>query len=80
MAEYHIPLPTAIWDTPLAVPLALLPVRNERHGGDTGPSHTTRASIRARNRARAWLAAHFTLVPKPPSETGWHLGKTPLPL
>jgi len=51
-----------------------MPVRNERMGGKGGPSYTTRASTAARNRARAFLETHFTIVPKPVHITGWKLG------
>ena len=54
--------------------IVLLPVRNEREGGSSGPSYATRASMAARNKARAWLQDNFTIVPKPPTETGWQLG------
>ena len=43
--------------------MALLPARNERTGGSSGPGYTTNAMIKARNRARAWLARNFTIVP-----------------
>lgn len=51
-----------------------MPVRNERHGGSTGPNYTTKASLAARNKARAFLESHFEIVPKPVQETGWQLG------
>lgn len=42
--------------------LILLPIRNERLGGTAGPSYTTTASIKARNRCRAWLEETFTIA------------------
>ena len=54
--------------------IVLLPVRNEREGGSSGPSYATRAAMTARNKAHAFLHAHFSIVPKPPTETGWQLG------
>ena len=56
------------------IPLVLMPVRNERHGGSGGPSYATKASIAARNKTRRFLEQHFTIVKKPVSETGWQLG------
>lgn len=50
-----------MWDTPLALALVLLPVRNERHGGTSGPAYTTDANIKARNRARRWLEENFEI-------------------
>lgn len=67
-------LAEAIWETALTIPLVLMPVRNERMGGSSGPSYTTRASTTARNRARAFLEQHFTIVTKPVAATGWKLG------
>ena len=60
----------------------LLPARNERVAGEaSGPSYTTTAMIKARNRARAWLEEHFTIIPKTtPADTGWALGNQPLSL
>lgn len=70
-----MPIATAIWRTPLAVALVLLPVRNERHGGSSGgPDYTTKASLNAKNRARDFLESHFQIVPKSPAEIGWVLG------
>lgn len=57
-----------------------MPVRNERMGGDGGPSFANRASMDARNRARKFLEQHFTIVPKPVTETGWKLGTATLQL
>lgn len=51
-----------------------MPIRNERHGGKSGPSYAARASAAARNKARAFLESHFTIVPKPVHITGWQLG------
>ncbi len=42
-------------------------------GGSAGPSYVTTASIRARNRAKAWLEANYTIVPGAP-DNGWVLG------
>jgi hypothetical protein len=65
----------AIWRTPLAVPLVLMPVRNERLGGSGGgPDYVTKASLSAKNRARAFLEKHFEIVAKPLAEIGWMLG------
>lgn len=72
-AEYRLSFAAAVWSTPLSLALVLLPVRNERHGGTTGPAYTTDANIKARNRCRAWLEANFTIVPDPPAITGWKL-------
>jgi hypothetical protein len=51
-----------------------MPVRNERHGGTSGPDYVTRAGNTASARAEKFLAAHFTIVPKPLEQTGWQLG------
>lgn len=56
------------------IPLVLLPVRNERHGGSAGPSYTQRASMDARNKALAFLTTHFEIVKRPLAEIGWQLG------
>lgn len=79
-AEYGVSLADAIWRTSLVIPLVLLPVRNQRLGGDGGPSYANRASMDARNRARRFLEAHYTIVPKPVHETGWQLGTATLQL
>lgn len=63
----------AVWDTPLAIPLIMLPARNERHGGKTGPSYATNAAIDARNRCRQWLETHFEITDRPLHEVGWQL-------
>lgn len=42
--------------------MILLPIRNERMGGGSGPSYTTTASLKARNKARAWLEENFTIA------------------
>ena len=34
----------------------------------------TRAAMTARNKAKRFLAEHFTIVAKPVQETGWLLG------
>jgi hypothetical protein len=73
-AEYHISFADAIWETPLAIALVIMPIRNERLFNTSGPSYIVRASLAAKNKAHAFLAEHFTIVPKPPSETGWKLG------
>lgn len=62
------------------MPLVLLPVRNQRHGGDSGPSYADRASIAARNKARAFLETHFEITNQPLAETGWQLGDSPMKL
>ena len=70
-----MPVATAIWRTPLAVALVLLPVRNERLGGSAGgPDYTTQASIAAKNRAVHFLETHFEIVDTPLHEIGWQLG------
>lgn len=51
-----------------------MPVRNERHGGASGPDYVTRAGNAASSKATRFLEAHFTIVPKPVEETGWQLG------
>lgn len=51
-----------------------MPARNQRSGGDGGPSYANRASMDARNRTRKFLQEHFTITTKPVSETGWQLG------
>lgn len=79
-AEYGVSLADAVWRTGLVIPLVLLPVRNQRLGGDGGPSYANRASMDARNRARRFLEAHFTIVAKPVAETGWRLGRATLKL
>jgi hypothetical protein len=80
MAEYGIRPVEAVWHTALVIPLVLMAARNERHGGSGGPSYAARASTAARNKARQFLEAHFTIVPKPVHETGWKLGTEPLKL
>lgn len=80
MAEYGISPADAVWRTALALPLILMPARNQRHGGSTGPSYATRARMDAANRARAFLEQHFQIVPKPVAETGWQLGTATLQL
>lgn len=79
-AEYGIRLSEGIWDTSLVIPLLLLPVRNQRHGGESGPSYADRASMKARNQIRGWLEENFSIVPKPLSETGWVLAEAPQPI
>ena len=79
-AEYGISFTDAVWRTSLVIPLVMLPARNERMGGEGGPSYCTRASIAARNKARAFLETHFSIVPKPVTETGWQLGSQTLKL
>lgn len=57
----------------------MLPIRNERMGGGSRPSHSVRGSIAARNKARRFLERHFEIVQKSPAEIGWQLGSdTPL--
>lgn len=73
MAEYHVSPAEAVWDFPLALAMVLLPARNERHGGDTGPSYVSEASIRARNKARRFFEKYYTITKKPLSEVGWQL-------
>lgn len=68
-------LEVAVWNTSLLVPLVLMPVRNERLGGGGGPSYVTRAGNAASAKAREFLEAHFEIVDKPPTETGWQLGE-----
>ena len=72
--EYRIPFPEAVWEFPLILAILMLPVRNERNGGETGPSYATTAAINARNKAREWLKQNYDLTEKPLSETGWVLG------
>lgn len=69
-----------MWATPLAIAMILLPVRNERMGGGSGPSYVTNASLQARNRARTWLTENYHIVPDPPDITGWVLGTRHFPL
>ena len=73
--EYQITIAEAVWETPLEIALILLPVRNQRLGGSSGPSYATKASMRARNKAAKFLREHFEIVNKPVSETGWKLGE-----
>lgn len=73
-AEYKITFAQAVWEIPLVLPLVMMPVRNERLGASGGPSYILRASLAAKNKAYEFLQAHFTLVPKSPSEIGWRLG------
>jgi hypothetical protein len=56
------------------IALVLMPVRNQRHGGNGGPGYIARASMAARNKARHFLEEHFTIVNKPLPEVGWQLG------
>lgn len=74
MAEYHLTLTEAVFEFPLAAANVLLPVRNERQGGNSGPGFVTSASIRGRNTAKAWLEQHYQIVDKPVAEVGWKLG------
>lgn len=73
-------LAEAIWETALVIPMILMPIRNERLGGKAGPSYANRASMEAKNQARAFLETHFQIVPKPAHLTGWQLGTQPLQL
>lgn len=75
MADYGLTLREAIWDFPLAAARHLAPARVRRHGGKwTQPDATDRAVAEARARAKEWLAAHFTILPKgepgPPDALG----------
>lgn len=70
MAEYRLSFDAAVWDFPLVLAVLMLPVRNERQGGKSGPSYATNAAIDARNRARIWLEANFQISPKPLAEIG----------
>lgn len=54
--------------------MVMMPVRNERHGGTTGPSYVVAASLAAKNKARAFLETHFEIVAASPAEVGWQLG------
>lgn len=54
--------------------MILLPVRNERHGGKSGPGYVQHASMKARNKALKYMEENFTIVEKPVTETGWKLG------
>jgi len=73
VAEYSYKFDAAVWDFPLVLAIIMLPVRNERNGGSTGPSYSTNAAIDARNRCRAWLEQHYTITNKPLIEVGWQL-------
>jgi hypothetical protein len=73
VAEYRLSFDAAVWDFPLLLAVVMLPVRNERQGGKSGPSYATNAAIDARNQARIWLETHFRIVQKPLAETGWVL-------
>lgn len=65
----------AIWATPLAVAMVLLPVRNERLGGSSGGAdYALKAGLDAKNRAKDFLETHFEIVPESPEEIGWQLG------
>ena len=74
VAEYGYTFEKAVWDFPMILAVIMLPVRNERNGGDTGPSYAVNAAIDARNRCREWLETHYTLTNKPITEVGWVLG------
>lgn len=52
----------------------MLPVRNERLGGTSGPDYVIQSSLTARNKARRFLEENFEIVSRPWSETGWLLG------
>lgn len=54
--------------------LVLMPIRNERIAGRSGPGYVEREMMAARNRARAFLEINFEIVQKPVSEIGWVLG------
>jgi hypothetical protein len=74
-AEYGISFSEAVWTTPLVIALVMMPVRNERHGGTSGPSYVTRAGNTASSKATRFLETHFRIVPKSVEETGWKLGE-----
>lgn len=62
-AEYGVSFEAAVWEVPLALALVLLPIRNERKHGVTHATHPERASMRARNKARAWLERNYSIMP-----------------
>jgi hypothetical protein len=63
--EYGIPLAAAIWAYPLPAALALWPAAVRRHGGEArGPDAGDRAAGRAMQRAKAWLAERFDILPR----------------
>lgn len=61
MADYHMTAREAL-RFPLAAARALWPARAARLG-KTGPTAADRGEGRARERARAWLEAHFRILP-----------------
>lgn len=64
MAEYHLSLAQA-WAFPLEAYLALVPAMMARHGVPlNGPGPAAQAAIEARARCKAWLRAHFTILPE----------------
>lgn len=73
MAEYNQTLYQALWEFPIAVAIIFMPIAIQRSGGDVkGPNYTQDASINARNRARAFLEEHYTIVDDP--TLPWQLG------
>lgn len=65
MAEYGLSLYEAVWKFPLAAAQALAPARVRRHGGKwSQPDASDRAVAEARAKCKAWLAAHFTILPQ----------------
>lgn len=85
MSDYGLSLRAAVWEFPLVAARALAPVRVRRHGGKwAAPDAADRAAAEARAKAKAWLAAHFTILPKgepgPPDALGaWMRAKARSP-
>lgn len=65
MADYGLSLHEAVWKFPLVAANYLAPARVRRLGGKwTAPDSTDRAIMQARARCKAWLAAHFRILPQ----------------
>ena len=65
MSDYGLSLYEAVWRFPLEAAAHLAPARVRRHGGKwAAPDASDRAVAEARARAKAWLAAHFRILPK----------------
>lgn len=64
-AEWGLTLKEALRES-IPAALALWPALITRHGGEwTGMDPVTRARQAAKEKARAWLEANYTIVPTP---------------
>lgn len=75
MSDYGISLYEAVWKFPLLAATLLAPARVRRLGGKWDqPDARDRAAAAARQRCKAWLAEHFTLLPQGASAPADALG------